>query len=185
MANRARGAAGALAVAVVLALTSAVLGAAAAAADPLPEPRFGLSFDGMLPGETRSAAVPYAVPVEAVLRTGTVEIVEGADAGFTWRVRLCGAAGTCADLTEGMAVTAGEYLLTTEVTLDPAAQPSVGSSIRAHLTFVEATEDDPSGLPVTGSPSGALLVLAALATGLGLVLVALGRRRRDDGEERA
>ncbi len=184
MANRARGAAGALALAVVLALASAVLGGAAAAADPLPEPRFALSFDGMLPGEMRSASTPYTVPVEAVLRAGSVEPIEGSDPGFTWRVRLCGAAGTCADVTEGLSVPAGEYLLTTEVTLDPAAEASVRSSIRANLVFVEAPVEGPGGLPVTGSPSGALLVLAALATGLGLVLVVLGRRR-DDGEERA
>lgn len=181
MVNRARGAAGALAGAVALALASALLGGAAAAADPLPEPRFVLAFDGMLPGETRSQSVPYPVPVAAVLRASTVETVAGSDAGFTWRVRLCGDSGTCADVSEGMAVAPGEYRLTTEVTLDPAAEPAVGSSIRAHLTFSEAA--DPGGLPVTGSPSGALLVLAALATGLGFVLVALGRRRRDaDGE---
>ncbi len=177
------GAAASLLAATVLALVWVVLTAGTARASALP---VQVSFDNLLPGETRSTSWPVSVPVAATIAAATVH-QDGAD-GVRWTVRLCPAAGGgCLDLLSavaGQAVAQGDYrvqvgLVATDL------EPGQSRGLDARYTLTEGADgwlaDTGGALAMTGTPAMALALTAvALATLGGLLVVVARRRDRDD-----
>lgn len=179
--TRRRATAGSLAAALVLALLGAALGTRAATAEDARE-TFSVSFDNLLPGETRTETTVLEVPVPAVLATTTAEVADGASPDISWDIELCPVAGgRCLDLSAavGTPLVAGDHELTVSATLTPGVPPAGGqhSAVVGHLAFVADTDDE---LATTGAALGVLLVLAVGLVVLGYLLLFAGRPRDDD-----
>jgi len=188
MTNRSRGVAVGLVAALLLALVAMVLGARFAATD-LPSGRTPvISFDGLLPGDTRWVSIPYVVAEDSVLRVRTPDNDAASPTGFTWLVTMCRADGACIEPAgDETFVAAGEYRLRTEVTLDAAAEPHRHSS-EVRGDFVPSGVG-PGGLRTladTGFSTSDTLGLAMISIGVGFLLVLVAERLREGagGESR-
>ena len=161
--------------AVALALASAAMVVPAAAAPP---PRtLEVTFDQLLPGQTRSEEIALEVPVESTLRISRWDEVTASGA-FDWGLQLCGSEcrEVSADTVSRLAP--GDYRLVVAVTFAADAPHSVVGRLAARFSLMQT---DPGGLAATGFAGSALTAAAGLLVGLGLVLVLLaGRRRRDE-----
>lgn len=205
-------AAGAASLTLAVVLAGAGLLAGASGADALPQRvPVAFSFSGLLPGEHRTQTRTTTIARDA--RVSETLVATSGSTGVTWSAELC-RARTCVDLLaarRGTTIAAGTYDLVVSVTAGRIA-PGAQATLDGRLSLVENDDlaftggDDPDddgtdgadddddgtaagpsgpGLALTGAPAGALAALAAALTGLGGLLVLVGRRRREDEEEQA
>lgn len=181
MTNRSRRLAVGLVATLMLALFAMVLGVRFSATD-LPSGRTpAIAFDGLMPGDTRWVSIPYVVAEDSVLRVRFLDEDDDSPAGFTWLVRMCRVDGACIEPAgDPTFVAAGEYRLTTEVTLDAAAQPLGHSSeVRGDFALSGAGVGGPRSLADTGISLSDTLGLAMISIGVGFLLVLVARRLRE------
>lgn len=134
-----------------------------------------MSFESLLPGETRSETAQVRVPVRARLVDVVVEEVASEPGALAGQVELCPPSGTClpvAPASEGAVLVAGVHDLEVSVTLADDAPARATSSITGRLVL---RADEPE-LPPTGF-APALLGAAVVVLGAGLVLVTVSRRQ--------
>jgi LPXTG-motif cell wall-anchored protein len=189
------GAAASFALAALLAGASVLLGASSAQALPQALP-LQVSFTDLLPGDVRSTSWPVQVPRQTVIVQAALHKDGAGD--LRWTTRLCPVlGGSCLDLMTavvGTPVAAGAYELEVGLTvLD--MQPGQSQSLEGRFTLVE--DGLPSGtgtgtgtgtgggggggvLASTGFPAQSLGLTAVAVAVLGVLLVVLARRRRDD-----
>lgn len=171
--TRRLGAAGvaSMALAVVLSVAGALLGASAAGAAPTDVP-LTFAFAGLYPGESQTQSRTYRLDQDARV----VSVRSGTTAGATWTAVLC-RQGTCTDvltMRAGHELAAGDYDLRVGVTATNLLPGDV-SSLQGRLSLVEAASGN---LARTGSDPWPVSLAALAATGLGLLLVLAARRRR-------
>ena len=186
------GAATSLVVATLLAGASVVLGAGSAQAAPRPLP-VQVSFTDLQPGDVRSTSWP--VDIAARARIATAVLHQDGSGGVEWSAWLCpvGGATTCLDVMSagpGTVVAAGAYQMSVGLTVRD-LRPGQSQSLEARYTFVQDDDGvlaDTSGgrpghtglLARTGAAALPLVLTALAAATLGVLLVVLARRRRDD-----
>jgi len=136
-----------------------------------------MSFDELLPGETRSESTPVELPV--AVRVGEVRLHEvGPRGGVRWAAELCPESGDpCVDLLARGGtpsyVAAGRAAIVVTVT-ELALGPGGGSSLVGRITF-----DEVGTLAITGPEAvPSLVATAAALVSTGALLVVLARRRR-------
>ncbi len=135
------------------------------------------SFEGLLPGETRTSATPVTLPVD--VRVTDVQLdVRGPAGAATWAAQLCpSGAGECADLVGGTGarpvVAGGPAVIVVTVT---AVSPEQGQTSElvgyATVTGVGTLPNSRSVVPSILATAGALFSAGAL--------IAVPRRRRRD-----
>lgn len=169
----------ALATVVPAMIIGAVLGAGLAASAPvtLAQP-VDVSYQRMLPGETRSASQPFTVPVRAKV-AATTWSTAGADAD--WTVTMCtGDVCTEWDDLVGTTLASGTHTLVTTIRMPDDLAQGATAAASGTVSFVEAD----ATLPSTGGTLAAGAIGAGIAAIIGgSIIILLARRRKDEEEE--
>jgi LPXTG-motif cell wall-anchored protein len=179
------GAAASFALAALLAGASVLLGASSAQALPQALP-LQVSFTDLRPGDVRSTSWPVRVPRQTVIAQAALHKDGAGD--LRWTARLCPVLGSaCLDLMTavvGTPLAAGAYELEVGLTvLD--MPPGQSQSLDGRFILVEdgllaGTGGGGGALASTGFPAQSLGLTAVAVAVLGVLLVVVARRRRDD-----
>ena len=167
----------ALGLAALAAVASVVLGVGVSSASAVPQSvPVTIAFTNLGPGQTQTGQLPFSVPVDSQITRVALDEAQP-DGTITWQTSMCGpGAGPCVPLTPqtaGVAVVPGTYVIAVSAT-----NVSLGLGQSRTLQGRVWLEQTGGDLAATGAFVWPLLAVSAALTSLGLLLLAVGRRRR-------